>query len=494
MSTATKPQTPPHGAPVEPKRRWGWLVLAVVVIGAVAAGLYYRAESIKSAQASAEKANAVAEESPGGSSSDDAVSVATVRLSRGGIMRVSTQIGTVHPYEGADLYAKVSGYLSKLHVDYGDHVKRDQLLVEIDDPEVVEDAKKAAADVLQAKAAEAQAEAFIESAKADRDASASAVEQAVADVDRYVSMRSYHQKKYARYQDLVAKNAIPQNIADEEEESYESARAAEISSQKAVLHSRAELMAAKARVKKAEADLKEAQANVEVAEAKKAAADVLVGYTKIHSPYNGVIIKRNFFRGDFIRSASDGNMLPLLTVYRTDKVRVVTNIPDRDVPVTNVGDDAEITLDALPGQTFKGKVSRYAEAEDPASRTMHTEIDLPNPDDKLRVGMYGIAKVILDTSAKSATLPASCLVGESKDGNGEVYIIKKGKARKVKVAIGADDGLRVEILSGLSPDDEVIASTGSVTEGTPVRPAPPLAENTNEKEKHEDNGHDPHTH
>ena len=100
---------------------------------------------------------------------------------------------------------------------------------------------------------------------------------------------------------------------------------------------------------------------------------------------------------------------------------------------------------------------------------MHTEIDLPNPENRIRPGMYGIARIILDTSTKNSTLPASCLVGESKGGKADVYVIKDGKAKKTKVTVGADDGIRVEILSGLTPQDEVIVSTGSVTEGTPVR-------------------------
>ena len=88
-------------------------------------------------------------------------------------------------------------------------------------------------------------------------------------------------------------------------ENYESAGAAEVASEKAVLNARAQHFAAIARVKKAEADLAEAKANVDVAEAKKATADVLVGYTKIISPYDGVVTKRNFFPGAFIRSAAE---------------------------------------------------------------------------------------------------------------------------------------------------------------------------------------------
>ena len=348
-------------------------------------------------------------------------------------------------------------------------MKRDQLLAEIDDPEVVTEAEKAAADVEQAKAAVVQAEAFIESAKADRDAAATAVEQAEAEVDRYVSMRTFHSKKFARYKELVLSKAIPQEIADEEEEGYESSRASELASRKAVLNSKAQHRATIARVAKAEADLLEAKANVHVAEAKKATADVLVRYTKITSPYDGVITKRNFFPGAFIRSAAEGGAVPILTVARTDKVRAITQIPDRDVPHTDVGDPAEVTLDAMGTEVFKGKVSRFADSEDPSSRTMHTEIDLDNPKDRIKPGMYGIAKVILDTATKNSTLPAYCLVGESKDGNGELFIIKDGKAKKTKVTVGADDGIRVEVLSGITADDEVIVNTGSVSDGVPVR-------------------------
>lgn len=471
MTTATRPHNPAHEAPAK-SGRLGWIVVAGLAIALAAGGWYYHTHGAKTAHGS----TADAEDATQGKSSDETIAVATVRLSKGGIVRTSTQIGTVQPFEDADLYSKVSGYLAKLHVDYGDHVKRDQLLAEIDDPEVVEDVKKAAADVLQAKAAVAQAVAFIEAAKADRDASASAIEQAVAEVARYASMSSFHTKKYARYRVLVERKAIPQQIADEEDEALESAKANELASRKTVLKVRADLLASAARVKKAEADLDEAKANVEVSEAKHARSKVFLGYTKIRSPYDGVITKRNFFRGAFIRSASDGNAIPLLTVARNDMVRVVTEVPDRDVPLTNVGDDAEITLDALGGEVLKGKVSRFAETEDPNSRTMHTEIDLPNPKDKIRPGMYGIAKIILDTSTKSSTLPASSLVGESKGGKADVYVIKDGKAKKVQIKIGVDDGLRVEVISGVSQEDEVIANTGSVTEGAPVRAAANQAE------------------
>lgn len=465
MSTVseTKPTTP---APAARSRRgrWVWPAAAAVAV-AVTGGLYYRSHRAGTAPA------AVTEDADGAPtvSTDEPVPVGTTRLSKGGIQRTSTQIGSVHPFEEADLFAKVSGYLAELKVDFGDRVKQGQLLAKIDDPEVVADAEKAAADVRQAKAAVEQAVAFIKAAQADRDALVSAEQQAEAEVKRYKSMQTFHSKKYARYKQLVEKRAIPQEIADEEEEAYESAVSNEQASEKAVMKAKADQIAAEARVKKSEADLDEAKANVAVAEAKKDRADALLAYTRIHSPYDGVITNRTFLRGAFIRSAAEGGTTALLHVARTDKVRIVTQVPDLAVPYLDVGDPAEVTLDALPGQVFKGTVSRFAEAEDPASRTMHTEVDLPNTDNRLRAGMYGVARIILDTASKNTTLPASCLVGESRGGHADVYVVKDGKAHKTRIEVGLDDGLRVEVLSGISPDDEVILSTGSVTEGTPVR-------------------------
>ncbi|MDR3618189.1 MAG: efflux RND transporter periplasmic adaptor subunit [Paludisphaera borealis] len=443
-------------------------MLAAAVVAGVSAAAWYT--HIKEATAASRAAGS--SNTPEGQQADEPIPVETVRLTKGGIIRTSTQIGSVHPYEEADLFAKISGYLSKLNVNYGDSVKQDQVLAEIDDPEVEADAEKAVADVRQAVAASAQTEAFIEVAKADREAAASAVEQATSEVERFVSMSSYHSKKFERYRRLVQSKAVPQEIADEEEESYESARSNEHAARHAVLKAKADLIAAEARIKKAKADLDEARANISVAEAKRARAEALLGYTKIHSPYDGVVTKRNFFRGAFIRSAAEGGVIPLLTVARTDKVYVVTEVPDRDVPLTDVGDTVEITLDALGTEVFKAKVSRIAEREDPTTRTMHTEIDLPNPENRIRPGMYGIAKIILDMSTKNSTLPASCLVGESRGGRADVYLIKDGKAKKTAVAVGADDGIRVEILSGVEPEDEVLTNPSSVSEGIPVRGAP----------------------
>ena len=95
-------------------------------------------------------------------------------------------------------------------------------------------------------------------------------------------------------------------------------------------------------IETAKADLAEARANVKVAESNLARTKVFVEYTRIVSPYTGIITHRGFHRGDFIRSAEGGGEKPILTAARIDKVRVVTYIPDRDVPFTDVGDKAKL--------------------------------------------------------------------------------------------------------------------------------------------------------
>ena len=226
-----------------------------------------------------------------------------------------------------------------------------------------------------------------------------------------------------------------------------------------------------AMIEGAQADLIEAQANVEVAEADLAKAQVIQDYTKIRSPYDGVITLRSFHPGDFVRSATEGGNVPVLAVAVTNKMRVVVPIPDTDVPFVSVGDKAVLHIVALPGRTFTGSVSRFSYTEDPESRIMRTEVDLPNDDGKIHEGMYGSMKIVLQAAAPdSVTIPSSGLLGQTGTGAGSVYVVKDGKAHKVNVQVGSDNGVETEILKGLSPKDQVVVSyNGSVEEGTPVK-------------------------
>ena len=199
-------------------------------------------------------------------------------------------------------------------------------------------------------------------------------------------------------------------MVDQKEDAYESALAAEKAARAAIITANAKVSAAKAKIDQAVADRKAAEANVAVAKSKLKKAEVFVTYTRIVSPYTGVVTHRGYFPGDFIRSATEGNTRPMFTVARNDLMRIVTKISDLDVPYADIGDPAVVTIDALPGVKLPGKISRFTEAEIPNERTMVTEIDIPNDENspshgRLRDGMYGFATIQLTPPSDHMTLP-----------------------------------------------------------------------------------------
>jgi RND family efflux transporter MFP subunit len=141
-------------------------------------------------------------------------------------------------------------------------------------------------------------------------------------------------------------------------------------------------------------------------------------------------------------------------------MRVVVQIPDRDVVITNVGDPALFAVDALASQTFKGTVARMGESEDPTTRTMRVEIDLANPKRLLREGMYGTVTIVLEPVSHNLTVPPACVMEHSGQTHGVVYVVRDGLARRMQVELGADNGSLVEILSGIKPDDAVVSRSG----------------------------------
>jgi len=147
-------------------------------------------------------------------------------------------------------------------------------------------------------------------------------------------------------------------------------------------------------------------------------------------------------------------------------------VPDRDVPFVDRGDPAVVRLDALRGEEFKGAVDRFASTEDPESRNMRTEVDLPNPSGRLKEGMYGRVTLLLQPAAPTGvTIPSSALIRQNTQGEGSVYLVRDGKARKVNVRVGSDNGVETEITDGLKPEDEVVIRyNGAIGDGTPVTP------------------------
>jgi RND family efflux transporter MFP subunit len=135
-------------------------------------------------------------------------------------------------------------------------------------------------------------------------------------------------------------------------------------------------------------------------------------------------------------------------------------IPDRDARYADKEDRAFVELDALPREKFEGKISVIADSEDPQTRLMRVEIHLENKDGKIRSGMFGQVRIILDKSNDPMTIPASCLAGALGNNRGKVFVLRDGKAVAVTVELGSNNGTRLGIRSGLTLEDRVITNPG----------------------------------
>jgi RND family efflux transporter MFP subunit len=387
--------------------------------------------------------------------------VDVIRPMKGGVRRLTIQPGSVHAFESVDLYAKVSGFLKTQRVDIGSPIKRGETLAEIEAPELQRDVDEAKAAVEQGRARAEQAASRVVTAEAEREAADAQVAQAECDISRLAATRSLTEKQHERIKDLNSRGSVDRKLVDETQQEMESAQAAERTGHAAVKTARAQASAAAAKVLQAKSDVAEARAAVRVAEVRLERAKVLAGYTRITAPFDGVVTHRTFHPGAFIRSAAEGAPEPLLTVMRTDRMRVVIQVPDLDVPLLDVGDKVTVTVDALKGREIAGTVARLGKSENPTTRTMRAEVDLANPDGLLVEGMYGQATIELQPPTDRLTVPAACVVGHSGRGNASVFLVRDEKARRALVTVGNDDGSSVEILSGVGPNDDVILRPGT---------------------------------
>lgn len=439
----------------------GW---SLAIVGAIAFGVWmwvFDGRSIwgKSSKAEVERAT----------KSGAAVTVEITSPLAGGIDRVCIQPGTIEPFESADLYAKVSGFLIET-VDIETTVRKGQVLARISVPEYERQVEKDTASVKNASAKVKQMEAHLAAAQAEEKAAKQMIAQANIEMKSKAAYRSYRFKQLERIKLLYADRAVDAKYVDETTDHYEAAFEAENGAREAVATAQLRSEAAAAKVTQAEADIDEAKAEVEVAKAELEKAKVLLEYTTIRSPYDGVVTKRNFFRGDFIRSAdAGGERTPVLAVDRTDWMRVVVQVPDRDVPYVDRGDAAEIEIDALPGKPLIGIVARSAQSEDQQTRTMRTEIDIPNTDGKLRRNMYGRVKITLQAGSPSALRVSSAALVSREGQHAMVRVVRDHQVHFAPIEIGLDTGAEIEVLKGLNQSDRVILkANGPIDEGTKV--------------------------
>jgi RND family efflux transporter MFP subunit len=471
-TVATHRPTTPTRSETHPDFRRVLTIIGLIAITTALVAGYFLVRD-RDAKPDAPRAAAAKASEPG----ENLPKVTVVLPKRGGMVRTTNQPGSIRAFEFAPLYAKVSGYVRTLKVDRGTRVQKGQLLMEIYDPELDAAVAQAVAGLEHARAQAILADARVRSAEAMVKVAVANQLEAKATLESSKSQEEYREKQLKRIRELVKSGSIEQRLADEEEDHHLASLAAMHSAEAGIATADAKWIEAQAKLDEAKANVTAAKADVSVGEADLQKARAFLSYTRLESPYDGVVIYRgeSVHPGSFIQSAAQGGATadPLLTIARVDVMRTIILVPDRDVPFCDVGDPVTITLDALGGKSFKGKVTRMAESEDIRDRTMRIEVDLPNPDGTLRDGMYGQAVIVLEQGTKDLTVPSTCLMEQSGTGEGTVLVVRDAKVHRLKVEAGRDDGTQVEILKGLSPDDQVILQPdASMAEGTPVHTEP----------------------
>ena len=387
------------------------------------------------------------------------VSVHVLTATQTTMERTTTQPAAVHAYYEAHIFAKAAGYLTELRADIGTTVKAGDVLAVLGIPEMAQQREAQLATIRQLEADERRAAAQLAVARASVDSYQAKRDKALAEVAKARAGLSAAHVELERITNLVEQRAVADRLQDEAQKKHDAAAADRTAAAAAVSSAEAELALTAAQRDAAQADIDVAQAMTDVARRKLDELDELIKYAQLTAPFDGVVTQRNVDPGDLVRNtqtASGPEGAPLFVIAKLDNVRVRVPIPERDAPLANPEDEAKITLQALPGEIFEGKISRVAAVLDEQTRTMLIEIDLPNPDGRLRPGMFGQATITLAPPGDTLTLPARA-VRYDEEGNSYVYVVNMSNQVNVTdVHTGWDSGEHIEITAGLKGDERIV--------------------------------------
>jgi RND family efflux transporter MFP subunit len=343
------------------------------------------------------------------------VRTAPVRAS-GSTMSVSWP-GTTEAFAQANIYARASGYIAKRNVDIGSQVKAGDLLVEVIAPELDHQIAQAESTLVQMKAA-------LQQAKAQRDLA---------------------QVTWDRDNPLVQKGWVTAQQGDTDRLTLQSRDAA---------------------VAVAQASIDAQNAQLRVLNQQKA-------YQSVVAPFNGVITQRNVDVGALVQAdAASGTFL--FTLMQSDVLRIQLYVPQDEAFGVAPGVEAVVRVPEMPGRDFPGKVTRIADALQPGTRTLQTEIDVPNPEHVLQPGIYCYVELKIPRKTPSLIVPSEAIVF-NRDGL-NVVVVDDGVAHIRHVNVVRDFGTTVEVNAGVKEGDQVILNPPvDLTDGRKVqiRPAPP---------------------
>jgi RND family efflux transporter MFP subunit len=328
--------------------------------------------------------------------------------------------------------AKVSGYIKEIKVDIGDRVKEGQLLATLEIPEMQDDLTRAAASIEEANADLATA----------RD-----------ELQRAQSAHDMAHLSYSRILDVSKKEPglVPQQEVDE-------------------AHSRD--LVAEAQVAGAKSHITAGEEHIKVSQAEQSRFKTLFQYGVITAPFTGVVTKRYANSGSLIQAgtASQSQAMPVVRLSENGLLRLALPVPESAVPLIHLGEPVEVQVSAMH-RSFPGRVARFSDRVDQSTRTMKTEVDVPNPTLVLIPGMYAEVDLVTDQQKNVLSVPV-----EAVDGSGSsarVFTVRpSGAIQIVPVRLGIETARQIQILSGdmQAGDDVVVGSRAGLKEGEKVQP------------------------
>jgi len=407
-----------HSALEHPRRPSGGLI-ALLLLGAAALFLvaffvgyipHHRRELQITAEASAQQ--------------ESLPDVTVVEVKKGSAMGELVLPGNIQAVTEAPILARAEGYVLHRYVDIGDRVTAGQLLAEVEAPDLDQQVRQAQAAVVQAEADLERASAALEQGRAN---------ESIAKVTA------------TRWDNLVKRGAVSKQENDQYQAQYQAQAANVRALERAVDASKGNVVAMQANVGR----LSEMQR-----------------YLKVRAPFAGVVTLRNVDVGTLVNTGST----MLFRIAQTNLLRTYLNVPQANASDVHVGQMASLATPELPERKFSGAVTRTANAMDPSSRTLLVEIQVPNPEGKLLPGMYVEVDLHMPRKDPPLLLPSDTLTVRPEGTM--VAVLDSGNAVHFqRVVVGRDYGSQIEILSGLSAGQRVIANPNdSVQEGVKVHP------------------------
>ena len=367
---------------------------------------------------------------------EQASAAPTVAVAKATVEAMSRQLvltAEFKPFQEVDLMAKVAGYVKTISVDVGDRVQQGQLLAVLEIPEMADDLARGRAAVDRAQAEVARAK------------------------DEQQRAESAHQIAHLSY-----------------------TRLADVAKQKAGLVAQQEVddvhskdLVAEAQIGAAKSSLSAAEEQVRVNAAELKRVQTMLDYTRVTAPFAGVITKRYADTGSMLQAgtSSSTQAMPLVRLSENSLLRLIVPVPESAVPTVHVGQSVDVRVPTLE-RSFPGVVARFSEKVLPATRTMDTEVDVPNPALVLIPGMYAEVNLTLDNHPRALAIPTQAVDVAGDDSSGQVAVVTPENRVDIRtVQLGLQTANRVEIRAGLSEGDlVVVGSRAGLKTGQEVQP------------------------